>query len=73
MTITPQKKVIDIEKNSIITSAVKFHIDGNIEKAEKLYRYIIKNKFANEIIYWNYAAIDIFKIDKRYQYLFNKK
>ncbi len=44
-------------KEQIINQAIKFHLEGNISEAAKLYQYIINQGFNDHIVFSNYARI----------------
>ena len=44
-------------KDQIINQAFKFHSQGNIKEAAKLYQYFINQSFTDYRVFFNYAAI----------------
>tara|TARA_Y100001968_G_C19418168_1_gene750166 strand:+ start:564 stop:2165 length:1602 start_codon:yes stop_codon:yes gene_type:complete len=48
---------IKLSKNQIISQAFKLHSEGNIQEAEKYYKYFINNGFEDPIVFSNYAII----------------
>ena len=52
-TNTPSKP----SKEQIINQAFKFHSQGNISEAAKLYQYFIHQEFKDHRVFYNYAGI----------------
>ncbi len=53
-------KLIDEKKSSkyeIINSAIKFHLEGNIAEAKKLYEFCLDKNFADQRVFSNYGMI----------------
>ena len=44
-------------KEEIINQAIQFHLQGNIQEAEKSYKYCIEQGFNSDSIFSNYAMI----------------
>ena len=55
--ITSEKNEKKLSKEEIISKAFLFHKKGNINKAEKYYKYFLDLGYRDPIVFSNYGAI----------------